>query len=79
MTNAATLLFAVFVARAAVGSGRSRAVERRGLLGAALFVALVKPATGRSPPRLAIRPRCGGRARQLVRPRSPRRSRFPLL
>lgn len=68
MTNAATLLLAVVVARAAVRAGPLAASERHALLGAAFFVSVVKP--GYWPlaaAALAIPPaRCGGRARQLA-------------
>jgi uncharacterized membrane protein len=68
MTNAATLLFSVFVMRAIVGSGALVKNELLALLGAALFVGVAKP--GYWPlalAALAIPPsRAGGRIRQLA-------------
>jgi len=68
MTNAAALLFTVFVMRAICGSGALAAGEVAALLGAALFVGVAKP--GYWPlalAALAIPPaRSGGRTRQLA-------------
>jgi uncharacterized membrane protein len=68
MTNAATLLFSVFVLRAICGSGALTRNELLALLGTALFVGVAKP--GYWPlalATLAIPPaRAGGRLRQLA-------------